>query len=60
MIGIIITTIVFNMCIILRKILSIVKAKYKDRIAEQKRKYAYRYSVEEKEKIEHERMRQIE
>ena len=44
----------------MKKILSIVKNKLKDRIAEQKRKYAHRYSIEEKEKIEHERLRQIE
>ena len=59
MIGLIITLIAFNMYIILKKIISIVKNKFKDRIAEQKRKYAYRYSIEEKEKIEHERLRQI-
>ena len=60
MIGLMITLIAFNMYIILKKIFSIAKNKFKDRIAEQKRKYAYRYSIEEKEKIEHERLRQIE
>ena len=60
MIGLMITLIAFNMYIILKKIISIAKNKFKDRIAEQKRKYAYRYSIEEKEKIEHERLRQIE
>jgi hypothetical protein len=59
MIGLIITLIAFNMYIILKKIISIAKNKFKDRIAEQKRKYAHRYSIEEKEKIEHERLRQI-